>query len=129
MRLQTIYLVEDNRDNAELFCDIVSERFNVRIFETGDLLLEHLGSESAPLPDLFVFDISLPGIDGVSLMKKIRSDFTYTGISILALTAHAMADDRSRLIQAGFDWYLSKPILDENELFHVLEGLMSKSLL
>ena len=68
-------------------------------------------------------------MDGVSLMKRIRSDYLYQGIPILALTAHAMADDRRRLIQAGFDWYLSKPILEEEELFHVVEGLVSKSLL
>lgn len=126
MGLQTIYLVEDNRDNADLFIDLLSEHFNIVWFETGMDLLETLDSGSEKLPDLFALDISLPGIDGVSLMKRIQSDYHYRDIPILAITAHAMADDERRLIQAGFDWYVSKPILDEEELFRVVDGLMNK---
>lgn len=129
MGAPVIFLVEDNKDNSDLFCELLSGRFEVVIFETAFELMAHLGADVEDLPDLFVFDISLPGMDGVSLMKRIRSDYLYQGIPILALTAHAMADDRRRLIQAGFDWYLSKPILEEEELFHVVEGLVSKSLL
>lgn len=129
MGAPVIFLVEDNKDNSDLFCELLSGRFEVVTFETAFELMAHLGADVEDLPDLFVFDISLPGMDGVSLMKRIRSDYLYQGIPILALTAHAMADDRKRLIQAGFDWYLSKPILEEEELFHVVEGLVSKSLL
>jgi two-component system, cell cycle response regulator DivK len=129
MGAPVIFLVEDNKDNSDLFCELLSGRFEVVTFETAFELMAHLGADVEDLPDLFVFDISLPGMDGVSLMKRIRSDYLYQGIPILALTAHAMADDRRRLIQAGFDWYLSKPILEEEELFHVVEGLVSKSLL
>ena len=129
MGAPVIFLVEDNKDNSDLFCELLSGRFEVVTFETAFELMAHLGADVEDLPDLFVFDISLPGMDGVSLMKRIRSDYLYQGIPILALTAHAMADYRRRLIQAGFDWYLSKPILEEEELFHVVEGLVSKSLL
>ena len=128
MSLQTIYLVEDNEDNADLFCELLEETFEIRRFKTGPDLLTYLSDSMDRVPDLFVLDISLPLMDGVSLMKKIRSDFFNRDIPILALTAHAMADDKRRLIQAGFDWYLSKPILDEEEeLFHVVDGLMSRS--
>ena len=129
MGLQIIYLVEDNKDNADLFTELLSELFEISCFTTGMDLLQFLGDNPGEKPDLFVLDISLPEIDGVSLMKRIRSDYHYQDIPILALTAHAMADDRRRLIQAGFDWYLSKPILSEEELFHVVDGLMSRSLL
>ena len=129
MSHQTIYLVEDNKDNADLFRDLLSEFFTIRVFETGNKLLSCLGKEAEIMPDLLVLDISLPGMDGITLMKKIRSDYLYQNIPILALTAHAMADDKRRLLQAGFDWYLSKPILEEKELFYVVDGLMSKSLL
>ena len=129
MELQTIYLVEDNQDNADLFIEFLGESFDIRPFDSGMSLLEYLGDHPGEKPNLFVFDISLPGMDGVSLMKRIRSDYDYQEIPILALTAHAMADDKRRLIQAGFDWYLSKPILSEEELFHVVDGLMSRSLL
>ena len=129
MELQTIFLVEDNKDNADLFIELLGESFDIRWFDTGMNLLHSLAENPGDLPDLFVLDISLPEIDGVSLMKRIRSDYHYQEIPILALTAHAMADDKRRLIQAGFDWYVSKPILSEEELFHVVDGLMSRSLL
>lgn len=129
MGLQSIYLVEDNKDNADLFIELLGEFFDIRWFDTGMDLLQFLGDNPREKPNLFVLDISLPGIDGVSLMKRLRSDYHYQEIPILALTAHAMADDKQRLIQAGFDWYLSKPILSEEELFHVVDGLMSRSLL
>ena len=103
MGAPVIFLVEDNKDNSDLFCELLSGRFEVVTFETAFELMAHLGADVEDLPDLFVFDISLPGMDGVSLMKRIRSDYLYQGIPILALTAHAMADDRRRLIQAGFD--------------------------
>lgn len=125
---QTIHLVEDNQDNSDLFCELLTEKFNIECFRSATDLLSHLAKGSEHVPALFVLDISLPGMDGVSLMKLLRSDFHYKGIPILALTAHAMADDKRRLIQAGFDWYLSKPILCEQELFYVIDGLMSKSL-
>ena len=125
---QTIHLVEDNQDNSELFCELLSDKFSIECFKSANDLLSHLAKGVGHFPDLFVLDISLPGMDGVSLMKLLRSDYLYKGIPILALTAHAMADDKRRLIQAGFDWYLSKPILCEEELFHVVDGLMSKSL-
>ncbi|MDA0348271.1 MAG: response regulator [Verrucomicrobia bacterium] len=127
MSFQSIYLVEDNQDNSDLFCAFLSDRYNITCFRTGLELLTHLGAGVQRLPDLFVLDISLPGMDGVSLMKRIRGDYLYRDIPVLALTAHAMADDKRRLIQAGFDWYLCKPIMEE-ELYHVIDGLITKSL-
>jgi CheY-like chemotaxis protein len=129
MGLQEIYLVEDNQDNADLFTDLLSDHFQIFCFVSGAELFSYLGDNPEVFPDLFVLDISLPGMDGISLMKRIRSDYLYGDIPILAVTAHAMADDKRRLIQAGFDWYISKPILNEDELYYVVDGLMSKSLL
>jgi CheY-like chemotaxis protein len=57
MSLQTIYLVEDNQDNSDLFCAFLADRFSVRCFSTGLELLDHLGAGVEELPDLFVLDI------------------------------------------------------------------------
>ncbi|HEY7766745.1 response regulator, partial [Longimicrobium sp.] len=55
-------------------------------------------------------DIGLPGMDGVSATRILKSDPATAGIPVLAITAHALADDRSRALEAGFDAYLTKPI-------------------
>jgi CheY-like chemotaxis protein len=55
-------------------------------------------------------DIHLPGMDGLTVVKQMKSDSRTRTIPILALTAHAMRGDRDRFLQAGCDGYISKPI-------------------
>ncbi len=126
MSLRTIFLVEDNQDNADVFCDLLEEAFIIRHFPDGYGLLQYLGESQSMRPDLFAIDISLPGMDGVTLMKKIRSDYLYAEIPVVAITAHAMADDRRRLLQVGFNSYFSKPLLRANEIIETVDGLISR---
>jgi CheY-like chemotaxis protein len=62
------------------------------------------------LPDLILLDISLPGMDGYAVVKEIKVDEKASHIPVIALTAHAMKGDREKIISAGCDDYLSKPI-------------------
>ena len=55
-------------------------------------------------------DVQLPGMDGVEALGRLRADPATAGIPVVALTAFAMKDDRARLLAAGFDGYLEKPI-------------------
>src|SRR5260370_25056459 len=75
-------------------------------------------------PDPVVLDISLPGMDGTELLRHIRAEPALNGVFVVALTAHAMTGDRERYLDLGFDHYLSKPIVDEAELFAVLSRLL-----
>jgi CheY-like chemotaxis protein len=72
----------------------------------GEGLLEAIENGS---PDLVLMDIQLPGKDGFELLREIRGS-PFGTVRVIALTAHAMAGDRERAMQAGFDGYITKPI-------------------
>jgi two-component system, cell cycle response regulator len=61
-------------------------------------------------PDLIVCDIQLPGMDGYAVAARIKADPTVSSIPLLAVTALAMVGDRDKVLAAGFDGYIPKPI-------------------
>jgi len=71
--------------------------------------------------DLVLLDISLPGMDGNEILSEIRRDGRMRHLPIIALTAHAMAGDRERFLDAGFNDYITKPIVDESLLVNAIE--------
>ena len=119
----TIALVEDNPDNRLLVQAILEDRYSVVEYETGVAALE--GFDDL-VPDLVLLDISLPEMDGTEVLKRMRADPRLSGVPVIALTAHAMAGDRERFLGAGFDEYLTKPIVDDSVLLEAIErGLQS----
>jgi len=122
--MKTLFLVEDNQDNADLIRDLLGDDYQMQFFSDGPSALA--GLKTAPvLPDLLLLDISLPGMDGTRLLREIRSQERFKLIPAVALTAHAMKSDRENLIAAGFNGYLSKPITDETLLFETIETYSS----
>ena len=79
----------------------------------GQEALEHL---SRALPDLVLTDIQMPVLDGYELLSHIRSNPRTRGLLVVALTAYSMPGDHERVIGAGFDGYMSKPIDPETVL-------------
>ena len=69
-------------------------------------------------------DISLPGMDGVTLLSRIRTDYLYSDIPALALTAHAMKGDEESFLKAGFNSYMSKPIIDIDALIQKIKSII-----
>ena len=108
-----IALVEDNADNRLLLDAILGDRYALVEYATGPEAL--VGLRADP-PDLVLLDVSLPGMDGPEVLSHLRRVPAFDDVPVLALTAHAMAGDRARLLAAGFDDYLSKPIMDEDAL-------------
>ncbi|MFH1155277.1 MAG: response regulator [Pseudomonadota bacterium] len=110
-RKLTVLLAEDNPVNQRVVAVILGKRgFTVDVASNGDAVLKAL--ETKPY-DLILMDIQMPGMDGLETTRKIRcSSASPEGcrIPIIALTAHAMKDDRNRCLEAGMDGYLSKPI-------------------
>jgi CheY-like chemotaxis protein len=72
---------------------------------------------------MVLLDISLPGMSGVELVARLRADAVLRHVPVIALTAHAMAGDRETYLAAGFDAYVTKPIVDEGVLLRTLERL------
>lgn len=116
-----ILLVEDNADNRLLVTVLLEERYRV---------VEAASAEEALLllpmirPELFLIDITLPGMDGVQLLAELRRLPRSAAVPAIAFTAHAMEGDRERFLAAGFDGYLSKPILEERLLHDAVAGAL-----
>ncbi len=106
--MHKILLVEDN----ELNRDMLSRRLAKRNFEvvhaaTGQ---EAIDMALSTLPDLILMDLSLPDVDGWEATRTIKSLATTMAIPVIALTAHAMAGDREKAMEAGADDYDTKPV-------------------
>ena len=108
-----IAVVEDNPDNRLLVQAILDDEYDIVEFESGTDAVEGL---AAAAPQLVLLDISLPGMDGTEVLTWIRGHETLKDLPVIALTAHAMAGDREKYLSAGFNDYVTKPIVDEDVL-------------
>ena len=123
-RPRQILLVEDNPDNRLLVVVLLEEHYRV---------VEAASAEEALIllpmlqPDLFLIDISLPGMDGVALLAELRKIPEVAGLPAIAFTAHAMAGDRERFLAQGFDGYLSKPIQNEALLLDAVRSALDRA--
>lgn len=122
--MKCIFLVEDNKDNADLIRDILAGEHVIVSFTTADAALAALKDRNTLHPDLLLLDISLPGRDGVELLQLIRQQYAYRDTPAIALTAHAMSSDRERFLGAGFNSYVSKPIMEEEVLLDAINNLL-----
>ena len=116
--MKTVAVVEDNADNRLLLQAILDGLYDVVEYENG---VDALAGLAATLPDLVLLDISLPGMDGNEILARIRADESLRQLPVIALTAHAMAGDREKYLAAGFDDYITKPIVDETLLLSAME--------
>jgi two-component system cell cycle response regulator DivK len=116
-----IAIVEDNADNRLLLQAILGDTHELTEYENG---IDALDGITRARPELVLLDISLPGLDGTEVLARIRKDAALNGLPVVALTAHAMSGDRERFLAAGFDDYITKPIVDETLLFSTIERLL-----
>lgn len=104
----TVLLVEDNADNQAIYRTILEHSgFQVVSAWDGE---EAVATARATLPDLIFMDISIPKLDGLAATRILKADAATAGIPIVALTAHAMHEDRTKAMEAGCDAYLAKPV-------------------
>lgn len=103
-----ILVVEDNRQNYELVEFLLTEAgLKVRRARDAEQLYQEM---QCKVPSIVLMDIELPGADGLSLLRDLRQDPAFNGLTIIALTAHALPGDRQRFLRQGCDGYLAKPI-------------------
>ncbi len=105
---ELILIVEDNEKNLKLARDVL--RFHGFRTLEAPTAEDGLALARAEGPDLVLMDIQLPGIDGVTALKRLRADPVTAPIRVVALTAFAMKEDQQRFLEAGFDGYVTKPI-------------------
>jgi len=106
--MSRILLVEDNEMNRDVLSRLLKRRGYELIFaEDGEEALEVVLTQR---PDLILMDISLPRMDGHEATRRLRSQPDFRDLPIIALTAHAMASDREKALEAGCTDYETKPV-------------------
>ena len=121
--MKKIAVVEDNPDNRLLVQAILDDRYEISEYETGAEAVAGLADDR---PDLILLDISLPEMDGTEVLAWIRQQDVIKDTPVIALTAHAMAGDREKYLRAGFNDYLTKPIVDESVLTETIERWLGR---
>ena len=120
--MPTILLVEDNPMNRDMLTRrLVRRGSDVVTAEDG---LQGVDSATRLLPDLVLMDMSLPGIDGWEATRRLKAAESTRGIPVIALTAHAMADDRASALAAGCDDFDTKPV-DFARLLDKMQALLA----
>ena len=118
--MKEILVVEDNPVNRELIREILESRgYNVEEAEDGEKALAMLRDRHS---ELAIIDIQMPRVSGLELIKMIRQEPGLATTKCLALTAFAMSGDRERILEAGFDAYLTKPF-QSKQLLEAIMGL------
>jgi len=103
-----ILLVEDNEMNRDMLSRrLIKKGYEVVMALDGEQALEMAQAEA---PDLILMDISLPGLDGWEATRRLKARPETQAIPIIALTAHAMAGDKEKCLEAGCDDYDTKPV-------------------
>jgi len=105
---EKILIVDDNPTNLKLELVLLKKNgydvYSAEDAETALAMLETLR------PQMILMDIQLPGMDGLQLTRKLKSDPLSKDVIIIAVTSYAMKGDQKRAIDAGCDFYISKPI-------------------
>jgi CheY-like chemotaxis protein len=122
--MKRVLVAEDNAVNRELIRELLELRgYEVTEACDGQEALEMM--EASP-PDILLLDLGMPKLDGFDVIKRVRENPNLDGMPVLAVTAYAMRGDKERVLDAGFDGYLSKPI-NGPALTQALENLLRSS--
>ena len=106
--MRTALVIEDNENNLELITFILhAGHYLTRSATTG---LDGVAEALRERPDFILLDIQLPDIDGLEVARRIRANETGDPIPMIAITSFAMAGDRERVLAAGCNGYIEKPI-------------------
>jgi two-component system cell cycle response regulator DivK len=121
--MSLILIVEDNPLDADMLSRRLSRKgYEVIVAADGEAGIAMAHERK---PDLVIMDMGLPVIDGWEATRRLKSSPITAAIPVVALTAHAMTEDRSRGLAAGCDGYETKP-LEFDRLVSIIERLISK---
>lgn len=118
-----ILLIEDNELNRDMLSRRLARRgYEVVVAVDGEQGVAAAGRES---PDLILMDMGLPVIDGWEATRRLKAESGTSAIPVIGLTAHAMAEDRDRALEAGCDDYDTKPV-EFPRLLQKIEALLGR---
>ncbi len=118
--MKRILIVEDNELNRDMLTRrLVRKDYSVASVDDGQKALDYLEQE---IPDIILMDMDLPVLNGWQTCQAVRKNQKTRDIPIIALTAHAMSDDKQKAIEAGCNDYATKPI-DFPKLIEQIESL------
>ena len=106
-----ILVIEDNPDNLRLAGFLLTAFGHEPVLASSGA--EGLELAVADPPDLILLDLQMPELDGFETVRRLRAEAAVERTPIVALTAYAMSEDRERVLAAGFDGYLTKPLTPE----------------
>jgi len=119
-----VLIIDDNPTNLKLAAQVLEiEGYRVNLAIDAEHALEILDNA---IPDVILMDIALPGMDGLSLTRKLRTDARLQHIPVIAMTAFAMKGDEQRAIGAGCEGYITKPI-DTRRFAQQLEACLQEA--
>lgn len=124
MSSSTVLLVEDNEDNRTIYTTIL-RHYGHEVHEaaTGE---EGILMARKHKPGVILMDVAMPGIDGWEATRRLKADPETASIPVVALTAHAMAEDRQRAVDAGCESYLAKPV-EPRRVVEEVERLLARA--
>jgi len=126
-RTWSVLIVDDEPDNLEVVSETLHFRgAQVKTASNGKVALDMLKDFH---PTLMLLDLSMPMLDGWEVCRRVKADPANAELLVVALTAHAMPGDRERVLAAGFDGYLAKPIDVANMLRDIRNAIQVKVLL
>ena len=106
--MEKVLIVDDNRASRDLIRAILKPvRCNIIEASHGQQALDLIQQER---PDLVLLDVDMPGLDGLTVVRRIRENTSLAGLPVVAVTAFAMESDCERCMAAGFTAYLTKPV-------------------
>lgn len=121
MPTASVLIVDDNAINLELAREVLLlAGFQVQTAMDAEEALESI---ALTRPRLILMDLQMPGVDGLSLTRRLKADPATRDIAIVALTAYAMKGDAEKARDAGCDGYISKPV-DIHTLPKIVEGYL-----
>ena len=119
-----VLLADDFDDAREMYAEYL--RFHGYEVVTATDGTSAVEVARAHRPDIVLLDIRMPGMDGMDAMRMLRAEPGIGHVPIVALTARALAEEREAVLQAGFDAFISKPVVPEQLLLRVQQILEAR---
>lgn len=119
--MTAVAIIDDYPDNRLLLREVLSEHYEVQEYPSGFEALEGLPLH---LPDVVLCDVSMPGMDGFEVVRRIRADPRLKHLPVIAVTAHGPANS-DRYLESGFSDHIHMPLLDERVLERAIERWVS----